>query len=612
MDRRTTLLPALLLLAACGRPKAEHTVTPEPATAKAETAKAPELVIERGTPQGKAAPAPVLEAMTQELARAMKELGASADPAPYFMAYSVTDLDQLQIVASDGALESSGRDRARSLDVDVRVGSYEFDNNRIHRLGYLYARAGFGGRMLGGHSMPIEDDPAAIKAALWSATQGEYRGAAQALGAAKARKDVQVEQDDDSDDFSREKPNTFVERPATMTIDRGKWEDKIRAWSKAMGASDHVLRSQVVLLAQAENRYLVTTEGTTVQVARPHARLMVTASTKAEDGMELQHGGTIDVQSADELPDDAEVQALMTRVLTELEALRNAPVAEPYSGPAILEGRAAAVYFHEVFGHRVEGHRQKDESEGQTFAKKVGKPVMPEWIDVFDDPSVAKLGGVDLNGHYFFDDEGVAGQRANLVDNGTLEGFLMSRSPTRGFDKSNGHGRRQSGLRIAARQANLIVAPERGVSRDALKRQLIQRVKDSNKPYGLRFVEITGGFTLTSRYMPQAFQVNPVLVFRVHPDGREELVRGAALEGTPLSSLAEIVAAGDEFEIFNGFCGAESGFVPVSAVSPALLLDQIEVARTPKSQSKPPLLPAPKATPKAAVSATRSTTGGAR
>lgn len=596
MNRRATLLPTVLLLA-CVRPTTGDTTTPETAGPTDTTASKPKLVLEHGTPQGEAAAAVVLGAMREELARAMTALGVKADPAPYFMAYAVTDLDRVEITAADGALQSSRRDHVRALDVDVRVGSYEFDNNRIYRQNFQHARAGSGGGFGHGRLMTVEDNPAAIKAALWSATQGQYRLATEAFGSAKARKDVQVAEDDDSDDFSREEAVTFLEAPATMNVDRGKWEKKVRGWSQRMSEGEHVLRSQVVLLARAENRYLVTTEGTTVQVARPHARLLVTASTKAEDGMELQHAGTIDVQSAQDLPDDAVVQAMMDRVLRELAALRDAPLAEPYSGPAILEGRAAAVYFHEVFGHRVEGHRQKNEGEGQTFAKKIGKPVMPDWIDIYDDPSIATLSGIDLNGHYFYDDEGVRGQRASLVKDGKLEGFLMSRSPTRGFDHSNGHGRRESGLRIAARQANLIVAPQRGIPREALKSQLLQRVKSQDKPYGLRFVEIAGGFTMTSRYMPQAFQVNPVLVFRVYPDGREELVRGAALEGTPLSSLAEITAAGDEFEIFNGYCGAESGFVPVSAVSPALLLDKIEVARTPKSQSKPPLLSAPRRNP---------------
>ena len=65
--------------------------------------------------------------------------------------------------------------------------------------------------------------------------------------------------------------------------------------------------------------------------------------------------------------------AKIDKMAVDLEALRKAPVAEPYDGPAMLSGRAAAVFFHEVLGHRLEGHRQKDEDEGQTFTKKVGQ-----------------------------------------------------------------------------------------------------------------------------------------------------------------------------------------------------------------------------------------------
>lgn len=610
MLRRTPLLTGLLLLAACAHSKPGDSESKAPKAEQSARSSAPDLAEELRKPGQQAEDSALLTILGEELDRAMKELSKKADPPPYFIAYSATSTESVTIAASDGALETSSHDKNRAADVDIRVGSYEFDNQRIYRIGYLYADATYGmhGFGFGGRSIALSDDPAAIKAELWEATNGEYRNAAEMLAAAKARKDVQVEQEDDSDDFSREKPSVFVEKEVSLKLDKDKWEGKVRKWSAKIGAGEHVLRSQVVLLAQAENRYLVTTEGSKIQVARPHTRLMVTAATKAEDGMELSHSGTIDVIRAGELPSDAEVEALIDKVLTELAALRDAPLAEPYTGPAILEGRAAGVYFHEVFGHRIEGHRQKDENEGQTFAKKIGKQVMPEWIDVFDDPSIAKVGGIDLNGHYFYDDEGVLGQRASLVDDGTLKGFLMSRSPTRGFDNSNGHGRRQPGMRMAARQANLIVAPNRGLSDEALKAQLIERIKEQDKAYGLRFVEIAGGFTLTSRYNPQAFQVNPVLVYRVYPDGKEQLVRGAALEGTPLSSLQEIVAAGNEYEVFNGFCGAESGYVPVSAVSPSLLLDQIEVARTPKSQSKPPLLPAPEGPPKAAV----SKTGGAK
>jgi TldD protein len=349
----------------------------------------------------------------------------------------------------------------------------------------------------------------------------------------------------------------------------------------------------VGLQASAETRYLTSSEGASVQVARTHARIEITASTVAEDGMRLERTETADAPSLDGLPRDAAIAALIERVSQDLIALRKAPPIEPYTGPAILDGRAAGVFFHEIFGHRVEGHRQKDEEEGQTFAHQVGQLVMPRFLDVFDDPSIATLNAIPLNGYYPFDDEAVAGQLTNLVESGTLRGFLLSRSPLRAFPSSNGHGRRDHGRRVVSRQANLVVNPTVTTTKEALKEALIEQITRENKPFGLRFHEITGGYTNTTRYGSQAFKVLPVMVYRIYPDGHEELVRGVDLEGTPLASLARIEAAANDFEVFNGVCGAESGWVPVSAASPSLLIGQIEVTRQEKGQDRPPLLPAP-------------------
>jgi TldD protein len=287
------------------------------------------------------------------------------------------------------------------------------------------------------------------------------------------------------------------------------------------------------------------------------------------------------------------VEAIDT-VIADLKALRTAPVADPFSGPAILDGRAAGVFFHEIFGHRAEGHRQKNDDEGQTFAKKIGEQVMPKFISVFDDPTIARVGTADLNGFYRFDDEAVPSQRAVLVDGGIMRGFLLGRMPTRGFVHSNGHGRRQSGRPIVARQGNLVVQPSTAVSKDQLKELLRAQVRRQGKPYGLLFKEVSGGFTPTSRMGPQAFKVLPLVVYRVYADGRpDQLIRGADIVGTPLTVLTKIVAAADDYDVFNGYCGAESGFIPVSAVSPSLLVEQIEIERKRTGKDKPPILPPP-------------------
>jgi predicted Zn-dependent protease len=312
------------------------------------------------------------------------------------------------------------------------------------------------------------------------------------------------------------------------------------------------------------------------------------------DGTDLSTSETFEATDPAGLPHDELIAAAVERVAKDLEALLVAPEAEPFAGPAIFSGRAAGVFFHEIFGHRVEGHRQKDEEEGQTFTKSVGAKVLPDFLSVVFDPTRKKAGGIELNGTYSFDDEGVAARPVTVVEDGVLKAFLMSRSPIRGFDHSNGHGRRQPGLEVVSRQSNLLVESSRAVPEARLREMLVEEIKRQNKPYGLYFQDVTGGVTNTARQGAQAFKVIPIMVYRVYPDGRpDELIRGADIVGTPLASFAKILATSDRPQVFNGYCGAESGSVPVSAVSPALLVSEIEIEKKNKSQDRPPLLPFP-------------------
>jgi len=284
----------------------------------------------------------------------------------------------------------------------------------------------------------------------------------------------------------------------------------------------------------------------------------------------------------------------------ELDSLVKAPLAEPFAGPAMLTGRAAAVFFHEVFGHRDEGFRQKDIGEGQTFAGKVGELLLPNFLSIVDDPTDQKLGSTTLLGYYPFDDEGIAAQRVTLVDHGVLRNFEMSRQPLNGFPHSNGHGRRQPGLAPVSRQGNLIIESTNKVSNARLRQMFIEEVRRQGKPYGLLIDDIAGGFTFTGRGQPQAFQVQPLVVYKVFPDGRpDELVRGVDIVGTPLVSLQKIMATGDTTEVFNGYCGAESGSVPVAAAAPAILISEMEVQKKETSTDRPPILPPPAHDPEA-------------
>ena len=310
--------------------------------------------------------------------------------------------------------------------------------------------------------------------------------------------------------------------------------------------------------------------------------------------MQLIRAETFQSRSVGDLPAAAQIAAKVDKIAADLKALRQAPLAEPFAGPALLSGRAAAVYFHEVLGHRLEGIHLRGEMQGDTFTKKVNEAVLPTFLSVTDDPSLRSLNGTDLAGWYEYDAEGMPAQRVDLIKDGILKDFLMSRMPIKNFDRSNGHGRAEAGRLPTGRQGNLIVASVKSVKDSELRGKLIEEIKKQGKPYGLYFEDIQSGFTLTQRTLPQSFQVLPVLVWRVYPDGRpDELVRGVNIVGTPLIALTSIVATGDKPDIFNGMCGAESGFIPVSAVAPAMLFSQIETQKQPHSLDRPPILPSP-------------------
>jgi predicted Zn-dependent protease len=298
--------------------------------------------------------------------------------------------------------------------------------------------------------------------------------------------------------------------------------------------------------------------------------------------------------AVDRLPSKASMENDVRRMIDLARRLRTAPLLETYTGPAILSGRSSGVFFHEIFGHRVEGHRQKDVNSSQTFKPFLNKRILPPFINVVFDPTITSLRGNDIVGAFSFDDEGMPGKRVVAVDSGIFKSFLMSRSPIENFSTSNGHGRRQPGFKAVSRQSNLIVEATTVVPYDTLRAMLRRECIAQSKEFGLLFDDIQGGFTFTGRTVPNAFNVQPLVVYKVFADGRpDELIRGVDLIGTPLTTFNNIVAAADDLGVFNGVCGAESGGVPVSACSPSLLVSTIEVQKKQKSQAKPPILPDP-------------------
>jgi predicted Zn-dependent protease len=255
---------------------------------------------------------------------------------------------------------------------------------------------------------------------------------------------------------------------------------------------------------------------------------------------------------------------------------------------------ATGVLFHEVIGHRLEGERLDDETEGQTFKGQIGQAIVPAFLDLLDDPTQAKVGPVSLNGHYLFDDEGVRARPVTLIEKGRLRTYLTSRKPVVGATTSNGHGRAEGPVDPMARMGNTIVRSSRQVPYARLKRLLLEEARRQGKPFGLIIRDITGGSTNTASYGYQAFKGTPRLVYKVDlKTGAETLVRGVEMVGTPLASIAKITSTSDSVAVFNGYCGAESGYVPVSTVAPAVLLTEIELQRATRTRQKPTVLPPP-------------------
>jgi predicted Zn-dependent protease len=530
-----------------------------------------------------AASDPVLKAMQTEMARATAELGKAEQP-PYYLSYTVYDQDFVVLVGAYGSLLTDAVAQRRFADVNMRVGKPELDNT--------HGQSRPSGVNSG--SLPLGNDGDAIARVLWELTDREYKRAVPSLLNVRTNTAVRAEEEDKSPDFSKEKPQTHIEEAPAAPFDRGAWEGEIKRLSGAFRKYPEVYNATVMIQVQRSNSRMVSSEGSAIVSPSASTRLIMEAQTRAEDGMDLLRVETFQAPVASGLPSEAELAGKIEKMAADLSALRKAPVAEPYDGPAVLSGRAAAVFFHEVLGHRLEGHRQRDEEEGQTFTKKIGQPVLPTFLSVSDDPTVQEMAGMKLAGSYGFDNEGEPAQRVEVIKDGVLKNFLMSRMPIKNFGQSNGHGRNQPGRMPTGRQGNLIVTSTKTVPEAEMRQKLIEEVKKQGKPYGLYFDDIQGGFTLTTRALPQAFQVLPVLVYKVYADGRpDELVRGVDIVGTPLAALTRILTTGDQPKVFNGICGAESGQVPVAAVAPSMLFSEMEVQKRAHEHERPPLLPPP-------------------
>jgi TldD protein len=534
----------------------------------------------------------VLAAMTEELARSTERLKLGGYESPYFVSYQVKDVSRNEVGGRYGALFEDAQRHDRNLYVDVRVGSYVFDSSSPDDTSIILGDSS--PSWYAPKDAPLEGDATALRNALWLATDERYKEALASYFKKKSREVYRQDEPNRPPSFSREAPVKHVDRRKPFPFDRERWKAVVRESTALFKAHPEVFDSSVKVVAERQVRWFASSEGSALVTEQTVYGLHVAAVARAPDGQLLENGRDFYARVEAELPTPAVVKAAVAKVIGELEALRRAPAIDPYTGPAILEPEATGVLFHEAVGHRLEGERLDDDKEGQTYKGQIGQRVLPPFLTIVDDPTLESVGGVTLNGTYAFDEQGVPARRTVLVNGGKLETYLLSRKPVKPFERSNGHGRSQGSRPPMARMANLVVESSKRLPMPELKKLLMAEARRQGKPYGLVIRDITGGNTNTTSYGYQAFKGTPRLVYRVDAaTGREELVRGVELVGTPLASVNKVLATSDEVKVFNGYCGAESGYVPVSTVAPAALVGELELQRAGRARERSPVLPSP-------------------
>ncbi len=540
---------------------------------------------------------PVLQALDLELARATEALGGEDNP-PYYIALEVIETRNLSMHGEEGGLQGYGPDRTRWVHADVRVGSPTLDSTHPLR------DMGWDDAPPAGTSLGMADDPAVLRTAIWREIDARYRVAADRYQRVISDQQLLVSEDSGPDLAPAEPVEDLGPLVTLEGMPLKEWEEALRQASAVFASSEVAQDPSVSISANAENRWFISTDGHRLRHGTTLLRASISGDALAEDGQYLQLHRGFDAFAPEGLPDADALEAAARELQEGLVALRQAEQQGPFRGPAILSGRASAVFFHEIFGHRVEGSRLREIEDAQTFRHRVGEAILPPFLSVVDDPTQERAADVDLRGTYRFDDEGVPAERVTLVQDGVLEGFLESRSPVYA-ERSNAHGRRQAANDVISRQGNLMVLASRTAPDAELRSRLVVEAKKQGLEYGLYIDDIDGGFTFTDRSIPNAFQIDVIQARRIFVDGRpDEFVRGADLIGTPLQTFGRILLAGSQPEVFNGTCGAESGWVPVSATSPALLVEQIETQRKLVGQEKQPLLPAPRDLPTTGLQAT--------
>lgn len=524
----------------------------------------------------------IFRAMEEEMARSMNHLKVDSFGPPYFITYQIRHHDRAEVSATFGALLSADIKRKQTLFVDVKVGDPQFDSS--HPQSHQYVTETL---------IPLDSDVDAIKRALWYETDLRYKQAIVNFLKKKGRFISGVESHAVADFSQGSPPQVRLQAVPEWAPDMERWKSLAKAVSARFKAAPDIEKSKVEIFANRTVRYHYDSEGNKIREGKLYYGIVIEGWTKSPEGDRLHDEESLYLHSSDPFPTEEQLLARADRLIGNLQKLKSAPGMDPYIGPAVFSPDATAVLFHEAIGHRLEGDRLREDQDGKTFLKKVGKRILPEFITVRDDPARERYGDKPLLGHYRFDDEGQKSEEVVLVEGGVLQNFLLTRMPVLGFNRTNGHARGDGIHAPMSRMSNFIVESSYQVDQETLKKHLIDEVRRQNKPFGLFVKKIVGGETQTDSGNFQVFKGEPLYLYKVYPDGREELVRGVDFVGTPLSMIGKIRMTGSDMEVINGFCHAESGAIPVTSVTPSVLLTEVELQNSKKTRVRPPILPPP-------------------
>jgi len=550
---------------------------------------------------------PVIAAMRDEAARSSKLNLPNMEP-PYFVEYVLNEADSFAVTANLGGLVSRRRDVFREPEVHVRVGDYKFDNTN-------FAGGGFGGSRYDLESFPVENAYPVLRRYLWLETDSAYKGALEAISRKRAAM-RNIQQGEQLDDFAHAEPVHYVKAFGRLAIDEDEWAKRVRTLSGIFAKFPEVKNSEVDLQSAEGGYYVVNSEGTEVKAVENVTYVRARATAQAPDGMTVRDAVAFHSLDLAHMASETEMERGVTAMAENVVALAKAAKGEDYSGPVLFEGVAGAQVFAEVLGKNLAPLRRPAGGRGGSapagdLEGRMGARVLPDTFDVVDDPTQKEWRGRPLFGSYEVDREGVIPKPLRLVEKGVLKAFLLTRQPVKGFEGSNGRARLPgAGAANYADMSNLFVSSSETTPAAELKKKLIELIQARNKPYGMivRKMDFPSSAAVDEvRSLLQASQGAahpvsvPLLVYKVFPDGREELVRGLRFRGFTARALKDILAAGDDQAVFEfldneapfALIGGSSFTAETCVVAPSILIDDLELHPAEEEQPKLPVVPAP-------------------